>query len=190
MQVVLLERVEKLGQMGVVVRVKDGYARNFLLPRRKALRATEENLKYFETRRIQLEASNLEQRKEAEQVAVTMDGKSFVIIRQSGESGLLYGSVNSRDIANVMTENGFTVTRQQVALDRQIKNLGLHEVRVVLHPEVSAKITVNVARSAEEAEKLAAGVNVLVDMEEDDEALDQQLEELFEEGAAQDEDAN
>jgi large subunit ribosomal protein L9 len=184
MQVVLLERVEKLGQMGAVVKVKDGFARNFLLPRRKALRATEENLKYFETRRVQLEASNLEQRKEAAQVAAAMDGKSFVILRQSGESGLLYGSVNSRDIANIMTGNGFTVTRQQVALDRQIKSLGLHEVRVVLHPEVSAKITINVARSLEESEKQAAGVNVLVNADEDDEALDQQLEELFEEGVA------
>lgn len=184
MQVVLLERVEKLGQMGAVVKVKDGFARNFLLPRRKALRATEENLKYFETRRVQLEASNLEQRKEAVQVAAAMDGKSFVILRQSGESGLLYGSVNSRDIANIMTGKGFTVTRQQVALDRQIKSLGLHEVRVVLHPEVSAKITINVARSLEESEKQAAGANVLVNAEEDDEALDQQLEELFEEGVA------
>ena len=184
MQVVLLERVEKLGQMGAVVKVKDGYARNFLLPKRKALRATEDNLKYFETRRVQLEASNLEQRKEAEQVASTMDGKSFVILRQSGESGLLYGSVNSRDIAIIMTENGFSVLRQQVALDRQIKNLGLHDVRVVLHPEVSAKVTVNVARSVEEAEKQAAGVNVLVTADEDDTALDQELDELFDEGAA------
>lgn len=183
MQVVLLERVEKLGQMGAVVKVKDGYARNFLLPRRKALRATEENLKYFETRRVQLEAVNLEHRKEAEQVAATMDGKSFVILRQSGESGLLYGSVNSRDVASVMTENGFTVQRQQVALVRQIKNLGIHDVRIVLHPEVSAKVTVNVARSAEEAQKQAAGVNVLVNADEDDHALDMELEELFDEGA-------
>ncbi|MFZ5834326.1 MAG: 50S ribosomal protein L9 [Pseudomonadota bacterium] len=190
MQVVLLERVEKLGQMGAVVKVKDGYARNFLLPRRKALRATEENLKYFEGRRVQLEAANLENRKESEQVAATMDGKSFVILRQSGESGLLYGSVNSRDVANVMSENGFTVGRQQVALVRQIKNLGLHEVRIILHPEVSATVTVNVARSAEEAEKQAAGVNVLVNTEEDDDALDMELSELFEGGDEAVEDAD
>lgn len=190
MQVVLLERVEKLGQMGAVVKVKDGYARNFLLPRRKALRATEENMKYFETRRVQLEATNLEQRKEAEVVAASMDGKSFVILRQSGESGLLYGSVNSRDIANVMTENGFTVGRQQVALLRQIKNLGVHDVRIVLHPEVSAKVTVNVARSLEESEKQAAGVNVLVNADEDDDALDMELEELFDEGEAALDDAD
>ncbi len=189
MQVVLLERVEKLGQMGAVVKVKDGYARNFLLPRRKALRATEENLKYFDTRRVQLEAVNLEQRKEAEQVAATMEGKSFVILRQSGESGLLYGSVNSRDVASVMTEEGFTVSRQQVDLIRQIKNLGLHEVRIVLHPEVFAKVTLNVARSLEESERQAAGVNVLVNTDDDDDALDTELEELFEESEAIEDDA-
>ena len=183
MQVVLLERVEKLGQMGAVVKVKDGYARNFLLPRRKALRATEENMKYFETRRVQLEATNLEQRKEAEVVAASMDGKSFVILRQSGESGLLYGSVNARDIANIMTENGFTVIRQQVELVRQIKSLGIHDVRVMLHPEVFAKVTVNVARSVEEAAKQAAGVNVLVNADDDDADLDVALEELFDEDA-------
>lgn len=190
MQVVLLERVEKLGQMGAVVKVKDGYARNFLLPRRKALRATEENLKYFDTRRVQLEASNLEQRKEAEQVALKIDGQSFVVLRQSGESGLLYGSVNARDIANIMTENGFSVTRQQVELVRQIKSLGIHDVRIILHPEVFAKVTVNVARSAEEAAKQAAGVNVLVNAEEDDDALDIALEELFDEDAMPQEDDN
>lgn len=181
MQVVLLERVEKLGQMGAVVKVKDGYARNFLLPRRKALRATEENLKYFETRRAQLEARNLEQRKEAEQAALKVEGQSFVILRQSGESGLLYGSVNARDIANLMTENGFSVERQQVELVRQIKSLGIHDVRIMLHAEVYAKVTVNVARSAEEATKQAAGVNVLVNADEDDDALDVALEELFDE---------
>ncbi|MEQ1890514.1 MAG: 50S ribosomal protein L9 [Alphaproteobacteria bacterium] len=182
MQVVLLERVEKLGQMGAVVKVKDGYARNFLLPRQKAMRATEENLKYFETRRVQLEATNLEHRKDAELVAANMEGKSFVILRQSGESGLLYGSVNSRDVASVMTENGYTVNRQQVALVRQIKSLGLHDVRIMLHPEVSAKIMINVARSAEEADKQAAGVNVLVNTDDDDDALDMELDELFDEG--------
>lgn len=170
MQIVLLERVEKLGQMGQIVKVKDGYARNYLLPLRKALRATEENLKYFENRRVQLEARNLELRQEAEQVAAKMDGAAFIILRQSGESGMLYGSVNSRDIAAAMTEEGFSVSRQQVSLIRQIKNLGLHEVRIVLHPEVSASVTINVARSAEEAAQQAAGVNVLIRKDEDDEA--------------------
>jgi large subunit ribosomal protein L9 len=179
MQVVLLERVEKLGQMGQIVKVKDGYARNYLLPLRKALRATEENLKYFETRRVQLEARNLELRKEAEQVAAKMDGASFIILRQSGESGMLYGSVNSRDIAAAMTEEGFSVGRQQVSLSRQIKNLGLHDVRIVLHPEVSATVAINVARSAEEAEQQAAGVNVLL-RDDDDETAD---EEWFEDDA-------
>ncbi|HBA41841.1 MAG TPA: 50S ribosomal protein L9, partial [Alphaproteobacteria bacterium] len=122
MQIVLLERVEKLGQMGEVVSVKEGYARNFLLPQRKALRATEENLKHFEAQRAQLEARNLELRNEAEKVGDKLDGQSFVVIRQSGETGILYGSVNSRDIANVVSENGFSVDRTQVALDRQIKN--------------------------------------------------------------------
>lgn len=183
MQVVLLERVEKLGQMGQIVKVKDGYARNYLLPLRKALRATEENLKYFENRRVQLEARNLELRKEAEQVAARMDGASFVILRQSGESGMLYGSVNSRDIAAAMTEEGFSVSRQQVSLSRQIKNLGLHEVRIVLHPEVSASVTVNVARSAEEAAQQAAGVNVLLRADDEDEANEEAYDEMFEEEA-------
>lgn len=185
MQIVLLERVEKLGQMGEVVRVRDGYARNFLLPEKKALRATAENLKFFEARRAQLETSNLEQKKDAEAVAKKLDGKSFVILRQSGETGILYGSVNSRDIANALTEGGFSTQRQQITLTRQIKNLGLHDVRVVLHPEVSANVTINVARSAEEATQQASGVNVLAGVERDEAfKLDVELDELFESEAA------
>lgn len=182
MQIVLLERVEKLGQMGEVVSVKEGYARNFLLPQRKALRATEENLKYFEAQRAQLEARNLELRAEAQKVGEKLDGQSFVVIRQSGETGILYGSVNSRDIAAVVSENGFSVDRAQVALDRQIKNLGLHGVRIVLHPEVSATVRINVARSQDEAEQQAAGINVLATEEEDEELLE--LEEFFEDEEA------
>jgi large subunit ribosomal protein L9 len=185
MQIVLLERVEKLGQMGEIVKVRDGYARNFLLPQRKALRATEENLKYFETRRAQMEARNLEQRKDAEGVAKKLDGKSFVILRQSGETGILYGSVNSRDIANALTEGGFSTQRQQVSLTRQIKTLGMHDVRIVLHPEVSAKVKINVARSAEEAAQQEAGVNVLAGRERDEAfQLDVELDELFEDEEA------
>ncbi len=182
MQIVLLERVEKLGQMGEVVSVKEGFARNFLLPQKKALRATEENLKYFEAQRAQLEARNLELRNEAQKVGEKLDGQSFVVIRQSGETGILYGSVNSRDIATIVSENGFSVDRTQVALDRQIKNLGLHDVRIVLHPEVSATVSINVARSQDEAEQQAAGINVLATEEEDEELLE--LEEFFEDEEA------
>lgn len=185
MQIVLLERVEKLGQMGEVVKVRDGYARNFLLPKKKALRATTENLKFFDARRAQLETTNLELKKDAEAVAKKLDGKSFVILRQSGETGILYGSVNSRDIANALTEGGFSTQRQQITLTRQIKNLGLHDVRVVLHPEVSANVTINVARSAEEATQQASGVNVLAGVERDEAfKLDVELDELFESEAA------
>lgn len=181
MQIVLLERVEKLGQMGEIVKVKDGYARNFLLPQHKALRATTENLKYFETRRAQMETRNLEARNEAEGVAKKLNGKSFTIIRQSGETGILYGSVNSRDIANALTEGGFTTQRQQVSLTRQIKTLGVHDVRIVLHPEVPATININVARSAEEAAQQAAGVNVIESRGRDEGfQLDVELDELFE----------
>lgn len=185
MQLVLLERVEKLGQMGEVVKVKDGYARNFLLPKHKALRATPENLKYFETRRAQMETRNIELRTEAEAVAKKLDGKSFIILRQSGESGILYGSVNSRDIAHALSEGGFSTLRQQITLTRQIKNLGLHEVRIVLHPEVSAKVTINVARSVEEAAQQASGINVLAGGERDEAfKLEVELDELFEDEAA------
>lgn len=151
MDVILLERVEKLGQMGEVVRVKPGFARNFLLPRRKALRATKENLAYFEGQRVQLEADNLQRRDEAQSAAGRIDGARVVILRQAGESGQLYGSVSARDIAEALGDAGYTVQRQQIEIDRPVKSLGLFRVRVVLHPEVQVGVTVNVARSAEEA---------------------------------------
>jgi large subunit ribosomal protein L9 len=160
-QVILLERVEKLGQMGQVVDVRPGYARNFLLPQKKALRATKDNLAYFETQRSQLEAQNLARKSEAEQVAQKLDGLSVIVIRQAGESGQLYGSVTARDVAEGITEAGFTVGRSQIVLERAIKTLGLHKQRVVLHPEVSVTVTVNVAQSAEEAEMQAKGVDPL-----------------------------
>jgi large subunit ribosomal protein L9 len=157
--VILLERVEKLGQMGQVVKVRPGFARNFLLPQKKALRATKDNLAYFEKQRHQLEAQNLSRRSEAEQVAKKLDGVAVVVIRQAGESGQLYGSVTARDIADAVTAAGFTVTRAQVVLVKAIKTLGLHKQRVVLHPEVSVSVTVNVAQSAEEAEMQTKGVD-------------------------------
>jgi large subunit ribosomal protein L9 len=160
-QVILLERVEKLGQMGQVVDVRPGFARNFLLPQKKALRATKENLAYFEKQRSQLEAQNLSRKSEAEQVAKKLDGLSVVVIRQAGESGQLYGSVTARDIAQGVTEAGFTIGRGQVVLEKAIKTLGLYKQRVVLHPEVSVSVTVNVAQSAEEAEMQAKGVDPL-----------------------------
>lgn len=159
--VILLERVEKLGQMGQVVKVRPGYARNYLLPQKKALRATKDNLAYFEKQRHQLEAQNLSRRSEAEQVAKKIEGVSVTVIRQAGESGQLYGSVTARDIAEAVTQAGFTVTRAQVVLDKAIKTLGLYKQRVVLHPEVSVTITVNVAQSAEEAEMQAKGIDPL-----------------------------
>ncbi|MFI5014076.1 MAG: 50S ribosomal protein L9 [Hyphomicrobiales bacterium] len=156
MEVILLERVAKLGQIGDVVRVKDGFARNFLLPRRKALRATEANRKRFESQRVQIEARNLELKQEAKAVAEKVDGQGIVLIRQAGESGQLYGSVSPRDIAEAL-QSRFKVSRDQVVLNVPIKALGLHTVPVHLHPEVDVKITVNVARSAEEAERQARG---------------------------------
>tara|TARA_R110002110_G_scaffold62975_3_gene175307 strand:- start:1462 stop:2058 length:597 start_codon:yes stop_codon:yes gene_type:complete len=157
MQVVLLERVEKLGQMGEIVKVKDGYARNFLLPRKKALRATKANLVQFETQRAQLEARNLEARAEAEKVQTKIEGLTIIVLRQAGDTGQLYGSVTTRDIADGVTADGFSINRTQVALQHPIKNIGLHKVRITLHPEVVTLVTVNVARSAEEATRQAAG---------------------------------
>lgn len=151
MEVILLERVEKLGQMGDVVKVRPGFARNFLLPKRKALRATKENLAYFETQRQQLEAENLKHRDEAQTVADKLNGLKVVVIRSAGDTGQLYGSVTARDIAVGVTESGFTIQRGQVVMERPVKTLGLFDIRVRLHPEVSSVITVNVARSAEEA---------------------------------------
>ncbi|HUJ97535.1 MAG TPA: 50S ribosomal protein L9 [Stellaceae bacterium] len=157
--VILLERVENLGQMGEVVKVRPGYARNYLLPQKKALRATKENLAYFEKQRAQLEAQNLARRSEAEQVAKKLDGLSVIVIRQAGESGQLYGSVTARDVATAVTEAGFTIGRGQVVQEKAIKTLGLYKQRVVLHPEVSVTVTVNVAQSREEAEMQAKGVD-------------------------------
>jgi large subunit ribosomal protein L9 len=157
MQVILLERVEKLGQMGDVVRVKPGFARNFLLPQKKALRATKENLERFEKQRAQLEANNLRLKGEAEAVAKKLDGLSIVLLRQAAETGQLYGSVTGRDVAEAVTAAGFTVDHRQVRIDRPIKTLGIVQTRVMLHPEVAATITVNVAKSEEEAERQAAG---------------------------------
>lgn len=151
MEVILLERIEKLGQMGDVVNVRAGYARNFLLPEKKALRATEENKKQFEAKRAQLEATNLEHRTEAEKVGEKLNGLMVAIIRQAGDAGQLYGSVNARDIAVAVSEAGVAITRQQVGLQNPIKALGLYPVRVLLHPEVAVTVTANVARSEEEA---------------------------------------
>jgi large subunit ribosomal protein L9 len=160
MEVILLERVAKLGQMGETVKVRDGYARNFLLARGKALRATEGNKKHFESQRAQIEARNLEAKKEADAVAEKLDGQSFMLIRQAGESGHLYGSVAARDIAEAATAGGFSLNRNQVVLTHPIKALGLHTIPVHLHPEVDVKITINVARSQEEAERQARGESV------------------------------
>lgn len=160
MEVILLERVEKLGQMGQVVKVRPGFARNYLLPQKKALRATKENLAIFEKQRAQLEAANLARRGDAEQVAQKLNGISVVVIRQAGESGQLYGSVTARDIAQAVTEAGFTTAKGQVTLDKAIKTLGLYPMRVRLHPEVAVQVTVNVAQSAEEAEMQAKGIDV------------------------------
>jgi large subunit ribosomal protein L9 len=158
---ILLERVENLGQMGELVKVRPGYARNFLLPQKKALRATKDNLSYFDKQRAQLEAQNLKKKGEAEHVATKLDGVHVVIVRQAGENGQLYGSVSARDIADAVTAAGFTVGRSQIVLDRPIKSLGLHKTRVVLHPEVSATVTANIAQSPEEAEMQEKGVDPL-----------------------------
>jgi large subunit ribosomal protein L9 len=157
MEVILLERIARLGQMGDVVRVKDGYARNFLLPQGKALRANEASRKRFERDKVQLEARNLEARKEAEAIAEKLGGQVFVVIRQAGETGQLYGSVSTRDIAETASAGGFTIERRQVRLDRAIKTIGLHQVEITLHPEVEVPITINVARSTDEAERQARG---------------------------------
>jgi large subunit ribosomal protein L9 len=152
MQVILLERIEKLGQMGDVVAVKDGFARNYLVPQGKALRATKGNLAQFEQRRVQLEAANLQRKEDATAAAAKVDGRSVTILRQAGETGQLYGSVNARDIAEAFTASGVTIDKRQVRLDSPLKSLGIHAVRVALHPEVVVQVSVNIARSAEEAE--------------------------------------
>jgi large subunit ribosomal protein L9 len=157
MEVILLERISRLGQMGDTVKVKDGFARNFLLPQGKALRANEGNKKKFEGQRAQLEARNLERKSEAQQIADKLDGKSFIIVRSAGETGQLYGSVSTRDIADLLTAEGFSVARNQVELNHPIKTIGLTNVAIALHPEVEVTVTLNIARSSEEAERQSKG---------------------------------
>lgn len=184
MEVILLERVENLGQMGDVVKVRAGFARNYLLPQKKALRANDNNKKVFESQRADLEARNLERKKEAEAAAAKIDGSSFVVIRQSSELGALYGSVTTRDIADAASEGGVHIDRAQVRLDKPLKSLGVFSVRVALHPEVNAKININIARSADEAERQARGEDVLATAE--DRAREEEAEskaEFFDEGA-------
>ena len=186
MQVILLERVAKLGQMGDIVSVKDGYARNFLLPQKKALWASEANIAQFEAEKAQLEARNLETRKEAEALADRLGGQQFVVIRQASDGGSLYGSVTTRDAAEAATEAGFSLDRNQVALTAPIKDLGLHVVLVKLHPEVDTTIELNVARSTEEAELQAAGINIIDQAAEEEAQAELEIAELFEDiGAAE-----
>ncbi len=186
MQVILLERVAKLGQMGDVVSVKDGYARNFLFPQKKALWASEANIATFEAGKAQLEATNLETKKEAESFAERLGGQQFVVIRQASDGGSLYGSVTTRDAADAATAAGFTVDRRQVALTAPIKDLGLHTVLVTLHPEVECEIEMNVARSEEEAELQAAGINITDQAAEEEAQAEIEIAELFEDiGAAE-----
>lgn len=186
MDLILLERVENLGQIGDVVKVRAGYARNFLLPRKKALRANDENRKLFEQQRTEFEARNLERRKEAEAVAGKLDGRSFTVIRQASDMGLLYGSVSTRDIAESASAAGVHLDRAQVRLDKPLKNLGVFAVRVALHPEVSVSITINIARSPEEAERQARGENILVGEKEKPAEAETEAAEFFEEGALKD----
>ena len=183
MQVILLERIGRLGQMGDVVNVKDGYARNFLLPQGKAMRATKDNMEEFQTRRVQLEANNLELKKEAEAVSEKLTGKQFVSIRQAGDTGQLYGSVSTRDIAELIVAGGFTIDRKQVILERPMKTLGVHDLKVALHPEVIVKVSVNVARSEDEAARQARGEDVTVVREERMELETFDPDAAFEEGA-------
>jgi large subunit ribosomal protein L9 len=170
MEVILLERIAKLGQMGDVVRVKDGFARNYLLPKGKALRATEANRARFETMKIDLEARNLEQRGEAEKVAERLNGQSFTVLRQAAEGGQLYGSVSPRDLVGLITEKGFTIERSQIVLNVPIKMIGMYKVPVSLHPEVEVTVSVTVARSADEAERLKRGEDITIARDEAAEA--------------------
>ena len=193
MEVILLERIEKLGQMGDVVNVKPGYARNYLLPRKKALRASESSRAVFQEQRSQLEAENLKNRSEAERIAEDVNGRTIIIVRQASDSDQLYGSVTTRDIANGITESGVTVDRRQVILPNPIKTVGMHPVRIDLHPEVSSEIIANIARSEEEAKMQARGERVnrdgdVIDIAEEEAALEAALEAeaVFEEGATPD----
>ncbi|MGR3572467.1 50S ribosomal protein L9 [Brevirhabdus sp.] len=186
MDVILLERVAKLGQMGEVVSVKEGYARNYLLPQGKARRASEANMKMFEEQKAQLEARNLETKREAESLAAKIDGEQFVVIRSASDAGALYGSVTTRDAAEAASTNGVSIDRKQIVLDSPIKELGLHEVTVVLHPEVEAKITLNVARSPDEAELQASGKSIQDLAAEEEAAAEFEISELFDDiGAAE-----
>lgn len=186
MKVILLERVERLGGLGDVVTVKDGFARNFLLPRSKALRANSNNLKVFEAQRGELEARNARERESAEKAGGNLDGSSYVLIRQAGESGQLYGSVSGRDVAEAINAEGGKVDRSMVVLDKPIKTLGVHEVRVRLHPEVAVTVKINIARSADEAERQARGENVITSQFEEDQALAAEAAaDLLEGGAGQ-----
>ena len=191
MEVILLERVAKLGQMGDVVSVKPGYARNYLLLQGKALTASKENIAAFDAQKAQLEATNLETKKEAEALGEKLDGQKFVVIRAASDGGNLYGSVSPRDVAIVATENGFTVARKQVVIPNPIKELGLHEAVVTLHPEVEVTVILNVARSPEEAEIQAAGKSIRELAAEEEAAAEFEIAELFDDlgGAASDDDA-
>lgn len=180
MEIVLLERIAKLGQMGDVVKVKDGYARNFLLPQGKALRANERNLKIFETQKAQIETKNLEAKGEAEKVGEKLAGQTFIVIRQAGETGHLYGSVSTRDIAEAATDGGFTITKDQVELFAPIKTTGLNEATIRLHPEVSVTITMNVARTEDEAARQARGEDVNIDLSDEEQDVLAMAEEVFE----------
>ena len=182
MQVILLERVEKLGQMGEEVRVKDGFARNFLLPKKKALRATKANREYFQGQKAHLEANNLRLKGEAEKAGQKLDGQKFVLIRQAGDRGQLYGSVSPRDVADAMEKAGFKVDRHQIQISQAIKAIGLFTLPVVLHPEVKVNVTINVARSEDEAAALARGEDVLAEKTDAEEAK-AAAEDMFEAGA-------
>ena len=171
MKVILLERVERLGGLGDVVSVKDGFARNFLLPRNKALRANSQNLKAFEGQRAELEARNAKERSSAEKAGEKLDGSSYILIRQAGESGQLYGSVSGRDVADAVNAEGGKVDRSMVVLDKPIKTLGIHEIKVRLHPEVTVSVNINIARSADEAERQARGENVITSQFEEDQLM-------------------
>ena len=185
MQVILLERVAKLGQMGEVVSVKEGYARNFLLPQGKALRANDNNIARFEAEKAQLEARNLETKKEADSLGEKLAGQQFVVIRSASDSGALYGSVTTRDVADAATEEGFSVDRKQIVLYAPIKELGVHPVQVKLHPEVEVEIEINVARSAEEAELQASGKSIQELAAEEEAQAEFEISELFDDiGAA------
>jgi large subunit ribosomal protein L9 len=170
MEVILLERVTKLGQMGDVVRVKDGFARNYLLPKGKALRATKENRSRFETMKVELEARNLKEKGEAEQIAQKLDGQSFTVLRQAAEGGQLYGSVSPRDLAALVSQKGVAITRSQIALHAPIKTIGLHKVPVMLHPEVEVTVSVAVGRNEDEVQRIARGEEIILVRDQDDEA--------------------